>query len=478
MAKVDDRTGSEGFARLSGVSALGAGLSFMLDPIDYLEQQVARHGPLISVELGLSEKRRSRALIMVGPKFNREVLLATDLLRPTGLWPVRGPCGSAQRNLRATYLSMHGDEHRKVSSMVAAVLERPVVLSHFEAVKGIARDHISSWPSDEVVDVAELIRELAQSYAFSLIYGEADPSVARRFGAMLGDYHASNWNKVARVRLNLPRSPYRKVLRQAETLQAFILDWMKSASACPHINVRGVLAAGDGLTQEQAAAHLAGSALASYETTAATLTWMLVLLACHPEVLARLEEELALAKPIADMTIRDLDALTYLDGVIKETMRLIAPAPLLGFKMSTDGKIAGVDLERGASLIISPHLTHREPNLFPDPRRFNPDRWKGIRPNTYEYLPFSGGPRRCPGYLFALQNLKIALMTILETRTLSLLSSNTDQLSVCRRDRACIERAHAVRTTGWGWAIDLGAAKTQRDLLQLVRSSLMANLEA
>jgi cytochrome P450 len=86
---------------------------------------------------------------------------------------------------------------------------------------------------------------------------------------------------------------------------------------------------------------------------------------------------------------------------------------MLGFKTLHDCEIAGFDLPEAATVMISPHLTHRMPELYDQPDRFLPERWFNIRPTTYEYLPFSGGPRRCPGYLFAMANMRMALAVLL-----------------------------------------------------------------
>lgn len=408
---------------LRGLAAWRASVAFAINPIDTLETYTRRLGPVIQIERSIvSRNVTPPALVLVGPAFNRQVLLATEYLRPTGIWPVRGRRGSAQSNLRATYLTTSGAEHACFSGAVAPLLERPVVQHHYEAVKRIAFAEVAAWPVGRIVDIDRLARNLAQRYAFAVLFGENDLGKCRQIGTLLARYHATNWSVVARVLpIDLPGSPYRRVLHLADRLQSVIMAWMAASSCSSAPNVRSAIGAVAGVSPERGAAHAAGFAMASYETTATTLTWALLLLACHPTVQAALRAELEAAGPIATLDLAHLDALPLLDGVIRETLRLITPVPFLGFKVINKWKVADRVLSKDALLIISPHLTHRMPELYDQPRHFLPERWLRIRPNAYEYLPFSGGPRRCPGYLFAQNNLKVALATILTRFGVSIL---------------------------------------------------------
>jgi cytochrome P450 len=84
-------------------------------------------------------------------------------------------------------------------------------------------------------------------------------------------------------------------------------------------------------------------------------------------------------------------------------------------RYSTDEfEIGGYPHRKGSSLIFSSHITHRLPEIYADPHRFNPYRWETIRPSAYEYFPFNAGPRRCLGAEFAMMEMKIALAMLLQ----------------------------------------------------------------
>jgi cytochrome P450 len=107
-------------------------------------------------------------------------------------------------------------------------------------------------------------------------------------------------------------------------------------------------------------------------------------------------------------------ALPVLNGVINEAMRLVPPTPNIPWRTVADCEIAGIDMPRGTKILLTPHLTHRMPEMFPEPTRFLPERWASIKPSLYEYLPFSAGPRRCPGAQFGTEFLRVALGSIVQ----------------------------------------------------------------
>jgi cytochrome P450 len=140
--------------------------------------------------------------------------------------------------------------------------------------------------------------------------------------------------------------------------------------------------------------------VAGHETTATALAWALERLTRHPAALDRLTEE-----------VRAGDE-EYVDAVIRETLRLRPVLPFVGRKLTAPVTIAGWDLPAGARVAPSIHLVHRRPELYPDPAAFRPERWLGVRPNPYTYLPFGGGVRRCLGASFAETEMRAVLGAI------------------------------------------------------------------
>jgi len=107
-----------------------------------------------------------------------------------------------------------------------------------------------------------------------------------------------------------------------------------------------------------------------------------------------------------------LNQLTYLTKVIKESLRLYSPVPLLKRYTERETKIGGYPIPAGTEIVICPSVIHRLPRYYEEPMTFNPDRWDEKKNDT-AYLPFSNGPRNCIGAKFSQIEAKTILTVLL-----------------------------------------------------------------
>ncbi len=155
--------------------------------------------------------------------------------------------------------------------------------------------------------------------------------------------------------------------------------------------------------------------LAGHETTALALTWTWYLLSQYPKVVTRLEEEVDAALDGRPPDVRDLPQLPYTDRIVRESMRIYPPAYSFGREALEDDEILGWPVPAGTTLFVFPWVLHRDPRFYPDPLRFDPDRWtesfeSGLP--RHAYLPFGSGPRMCIGREFARMELLLIVATI------------------------------------------------------------------
>lgn len=175
---------------------------------------------------------------------------------------------------------------------------------------------------------------------------------------------------------------------------------------------------GEGMSDAQLRDEVMTIFLAGHETTAMALTWTLHLLSIHPEIRAEVVAEIDRVLGGRLPTLGDLKSLELTERVIAESMRLYPPAWVMARSTVEDDDLGGHPVRAGDWTMISPWVTHRQPDLWPDPERFDPARFLpeavASRPK-FAYLPFSGGQRKCIGDSFAKMEASLVLATVLQS---------------------------------------------------------------
>lgn len=135
--------------------------------------------------------------------------------------------------------------------------------------------------------------------------------------------------------------------------------------------------------------------LAGHETTASCLSWTLYELCKNPDLHKKINEK------------------KFIKNLINESLRLHPPVPLVARKTLKEFVVNDITIPKNTEIIISPLASHTRPDYWKDPLLFNPDRWNDLKINPYIYMPFLSGPRSCLGKKFALQELELALNSLL-----------------------------------------------------------------
>ncbi|HVY47809.1 MAG TPA: cytochrome P450, partial [Minicystis sp.] len=161
--------------------------------------------------------------------------------------------------------------------------------------------------------------------------------------------------------------------------------------------------------------------VAGHETTATALAWAVRWLAASPPLWSRLAAEVATAAG-ADgrLDAARVAKLELLDATVKETLRLSPVVPMVGRYLVKPARVGGWELPARVAVMPSIYLVHRRPDLYPNPTRFDPDRFVGVKPSPYAWFPFGGGIRRCVGMAFALYEMKMVLASIVHRTRLAL----------------------------------------------------------
>lgn len=221
----------------------------------------------------------------------------------------------------------------------------------------------------------------------------------------------------------LPTPGNRRFLRAKATLTRFIVDRICSLSSDAQATP-AMLAAlrdardpetGQGMSQQELIDELISFVIAGHETSAVALSWTFSLLGRNPDVEQRLHAELDLVLAGRPPGLTDLPALPYTRMVLDEALRLYPTVWIFPRTSVKDESLGGFHIPRDSMILVCPYLTHRLERYWPEPERFQPERFlpeaSRARPR-HAYLPFGAGPHTCIGQHFAVQELVLALATL------------------------------------------------------------------
>ena len=406
----------------NGASSWRRYLHYLRDPLDFFSSMQREHGAMAGLGNPIPLMGGKRRFILTsGAQYNPIVLGRTDLFRPGGQ-VLRGPRNSAHYRIRQGLFSMYGAHQTADRRMMQPPFLKPVMASYVGAMSQLVDTFIDRWRNLERVDMYEEMRRLSNWVAAHLLFGSDDFHASRRFGETIEQWLLLD--SAARARLSvvdLPGSTFRRVLRKAEDVEAMMKAEIqrKRDAAAGGSDVLSILI--DASAKDPAAlpewrliAHAVILYAASFETTANALAWTLFLIAQHPKVAAELHEEIDGAATNWPPDCRTLDELPLLDGVLKESMRLLPPVAYTFRTPMAPVEIDGLNLGIKDKILLVHYLTHRDPAVFPNPNRFDPKRWFGAKPDPYEYVAFSAGPRLCLGVSFAQLELKLTIARIMQ----------------------------------------------------------------
>ncbi|MCB9665493.1 MAG: cytochrome P450 [Alphaproteobacteria bacterium] len=175
--------------------------------------------------------------------------------------------------------------------------------------------------------------------------------------------------------------------------------------------------AGSGMTDQEVFDQAMTLFFAGHETSANGLTWAWYLLARHPEVVARMRDELDTVVGDRAPSMADLRDLPYLDAVVHECLRVMSPVWLFMKEAAADTEIGGFRVPKGSPIAICPYITQRDARWWAEPEVFRPERFEKARRAEHvrgAWIPFSGGARVCFGKSFAMTELRLVLATMVQ----------------------------------------------------------------
>lgn len=380
--------------------------AFRRDSLAYLQKATNEYGDIVYLRFGPQD-----VFFLNHPDYIKDVLVTNHQSFMKGRALQR-----AKRLLGEGLLTSEGDFHRRQRRLAQPAFHRGRIASYGAVMTDYAARTAARWHDGATLDISQEMMRLTLAIVGKTLFDTDVEAEADEIGAALTsvmelfDFLLLPFSELLE-KLPLPhvRRFQKARARLDETIYRIIEERRRSNEDRGDL-LSMLLAArdeeGDGgqMNDEQVRDEVMTLFLAGHETTANLMTWTWYLLSQHPDVEARLHEELDAVLAGRQPTIEDVPSLRYTEMVVAESMRLYPPAWAIGRLALKEHEVGGYTIPAKALVLLSPYVTHRDERYFPDPTRFDPQRWtqeaKESRPQ-FAYFPFGGGTRRCIGEGFA-----------------------------------------------------------------------------
>jgi cytochrome P450 family 135 len=337
-----------------------------------------------------------------------DTLRAGEGNRP--LEPVVGP---------DSLLLLDGPRHLRRRRLVLPPFHGERLQGYAEDMAAITWEDVATWPRGTPLALEPHLRAITLAIIVRVVFGIEDAERAARLRDLIPrlvpDGGRASLLLLPAFRRDLgPRSPWRRFMAARAAVDELLYAEIAARRADPVLAERTDILSlllqardedGAPLTDHELRDELMTLLIAGHETTASALAWAFALLHRRPDALARATAEARAGAP----------ATPFLDAVATETLRLKPPLPLAVRRTTRPVMLGDHQLPAGARVAPAIYLIHRRADLYPEPLAFRPERFLGAGPETYAWLPFGGGIRRCVGAAFAQLELRTVLRAVLAT---------------------------------------------------------------
>ena len=324
-------------------------------------------------------------------------LTLEPLVGPRSLLLLEGSEHLARRKLMLP--PFHGERMRAYENEIAEITER----------------EIDSWPLHEEFRLHPRMQGLTLEVILRVVFGVTDPERLERLRQSLRRVLNTTASPIMQLvglaaRRFSERGPYKRFLEQLAVADGLLYEEIAEKRADPGLDEREDILSmlvgarfedGEGMDNSELRDQLMTLLLAGHETTATALAWTFDLLLHNPAARKRLRAEIAEGGD------------EYLGATITEALRLRPVVPIAGRRLVSELEVDGYRLPAGADITPAIYLAHTRADVYPEPYAFRPERFLGDGPDTYSWIPFGGGVRRCIGAAFAEFEMRIVLAQVL-----------------------------------------------------------------
>ena len=327
-------------------------------------------------------------------------------------------------------LLLEGDEHLSRRKAMLPAFHGERMRQYDSLIADVTRSEIDKWSVGDTFPVHQRMQGVTLEVILRAVFGITDFERLERMRGLLAQMLADLASPRLQLRVLLSRrfgrqDPMEDVRRQGKAADDLIQSEINERREKPDVDRDDILSMlmaarfedGGQISDEELRDQLITLLLAGHETTATALAWTFDLLLRHPSVLTKLRAEL------------ESDGDEYMRAVIAEALRLRPVVPLAGRRLQSELRVNGHVLPEGTDVTPAIWLAHTNSDVYPDPLEFRPERFLDGAPETYAWIPFGGGVRRCLGAAFAEFEMRIVLREVLSRCDLALASSRPERIA-------------------------------------------------
>ncbi|TAF09222.1 MAG: cytochrome P450 [Nostocales cyanobacterium] len=339
---------------------------------------------------------------------------------------------------KKSVITISGAEHQRQRQLMMPPFHGERMRSYSQVITDVTAKVINQYQVGETLNIRSITQDITLRVIMQAVFGLDEGPRAEKLQELLGKLLEKGSSRLIVFLLYFPSlqrdfGPIdlwgQQMRLQAET-DNLIYAEIQERRENPDPSRTDILSllmaardeAGQPMTDEELHDELITLLVAGHETTATALAWALYWIHKLPSVRQKLLAEIDdLAENPDSNTVFKLP---YLNAVFSETLR-IYPVAMLTFprQVKMPISIGGYDLEPGTVALGSIYLTHHREDIYPEPKKFKPERFLEQQFSPYEYLPFGGGARRCIGLAFAQLEMKLAIVKILSSLELELVDN-------------------------------------------------------
>jgi len=400
-------------------------LRFAFDPLTSLENLRRQYGDMI--KLG---SRKYPAIIIFDPKYNHHILRDPSVFYSYDmeLVPIPFPKDSPIVRVTTGMPLMNGPRHSDHRAALLPYFHKKFITRYHDACIEVTERKIASWEIGAEVDMRAEMEQLAMWLATEPVLGLDPEKEGEAIGRQLERTMKIIFNPFAlMLPYNIPGLPFHSLLKNADEMERIVKKVVerKKEEGLTGNDILSTMIQmheqdPERMSERELLGHTTTMFRGGYNPSGMALYWTIFLLSQHPEKLQKVLEELEQLVRGDIPTPEEVEGLPYLEGALKEAMRLFPAGVWTARLAMQDFELDSHPLPKGTWIVMSPYITHRIAEVFPEPYRFLPERWLSIHASPYEFMPFSAGPRYCIGTSLAMMQLKIAMSILLKRHRFTL----------------------------------------------------------